>query len=210
MKFRAVVVAIALMAWQCAGMAAAAPPAVAPAAAGAASSPLPVNTYHIGVDDLVQVSVWRNPDLSVSVPVRPDGKISLPLVGDVDAGGRTPAEVSADIKQRLATFIRDPQVAVILTELRSHEYLSRVRVTGAVRQPVSITYRQGMTVLDAVLAAGGTNEFASGDRTELYRKDGGGTKTMEVRLERIMKKGELATNYPVQPGDIITVPERAF
>ena len=184
--------------------------ACADTAASSSSSPLPVSTYHIGVDDLVQVSVWRNPDLSVTVPVRPDGKISLPLVGDVDAGGRTPSEVAADVKQRLGTYIRDPQVAVILTELRSHEYLSRVRVTGAVRQPVSITYRQGMTVLDAVLAAGGTNEFASGDRTELYRKDGGGTKTFEVRLDRIMKKGELATNFPVQPGDIITVPERAF
>lgn len=175
-----------------------------------AGSPLPVSTYHIGVDDLVQVSVWRNPDLSVTVPVRPDGKISLPLVGDVVAGGRTPDEVASDVKEKLATYIRDPQVAVILTELRSHEYLSRVRVTGAVRQPVSITYRQGMTVLDAVLAAGGTNEFAAADRTELYRKDGGGTKKMEVRLGNIMKKGELATNYPVLPGDIITVPERAF
>lgn len=202
MKAYVWIVALMLAAWHGA--------ALADSAATAPSAPLPVSTYHIGVDDLVQVSVWRNPDLSVTVPVRPDGKISLPLVGDVDAGGRTPAEVSADIKQRLTAYIRDPQVAVILTELRSHEYLSRVRVTGAVRQPVSITYRQGMTVLDAVLAAGGTNEFASGDRTELYRKDGAGTKTLEVRLDRIMKKGELATNYPVQPGDIITVPERAF
>ena len=175
------------------------------------SSPLPVNTYHIGVDDRLQVSVWRNPDLSATVPVRPDGKISLPLVGDVAAGGRTAEEVADDIKQRLETYIRDPQVAVILTELRSNEYLSRVRVTGAVRQPVSITYRQGMTVLDAVLAAGGPTEFASADRTELYRKGGGGgTRTFDVRLGKIMKKGELSTNLPVQPGDIIAVPERAF
>ena len=175
-----------------------------------ATSPLPVNTYHIGVDDRLQVSVWRNPELSATVPVRPDGKISLPLVGDVPAGGRTAEEVAEDVKQRLAAYIRDPQVAVILTELRSNEYLSRVRVTGAVRQPVSITYRQGMTVLDAVLAAGGPTEFASADRTELYRKDGGGTRTFDVRLGKIMKKGELGTNFPVQPGDIIAVPERAF
>src|SRR5437868_5745982 len=79
-------------------------------------------SYHIGVDDLVQVSVWHNPDLSATVPVRPDGKISLPLVGDVDAGGRAPTEVAADVKQRLAAYVRDPQVAVIVTELRSHEY----------------------------------------------------------------------------------------
>ena len=169
-----------------------------------------VETYRIGVDDLIKVSVWRNPELDATVPVRPDGKISLPLVGDVVAGGRTPDEVAADVKTRLGDYVRDPQVAVILTELRSHEYLSRVRVTGAVRQPVSITYRQGMTVLDAVLAAGGLTEFASADRSELYRKDGGGTQQLDVRLGKIMKKGDLETNYAVQPGDIITVPERAF
>jgi polysaccharide export outer membrane protein len=101
-------------------------------------------------------------------------------------------------------------VTVIVTELRSHEYLSRVRVTGAVRQPVSVPYRQGMTVLDAVLAAGGTNEFAASDRTELYRKDGDRTTAYAVRLDRILKDGDLTTNYPVQPGDVITVPERAF
>ncbi|HEY2395358.1 MAG TPA: XrtA/PEP-CTERM system exopolysaccharide export protein [Rudaea sp.] len=179
-----------------------------PATAGTA--PQAVATYRIGVDDLVKVSVWRNPDLDATVPVRPDGKISLPLIGDVTAGGRTPDEVSADIKERLTAFVRDPQVAVILTELRSHEYLSRVRVTGAVKQPVSITYRQGMTVLDAVLAAGGLTDFAAADRAELYRKDGNGTKTLDVRLGKIMKKGDLETNFPVQPGDIITVPERLF
>jgi polysaccharide export outer membrane protein len=176
----------------------------------APASPLPVQTYRIGVDDRVQVSVWRNPELSATVPVRPDGKISLPLVGDVPAAGRTAEDVAADVKQRLETYVRDPQVAVILTDLRSNEYLSRVRVTGAVRQPVSITYRQGMTVLDAVLAAGGPTEFASADRTELYRKDGSGTRTFDVRLGKIMKKGELGTNFPVQPGDIIAIPERAF
>jgi len=170
----------------------------------------PAETYHIGVDDLLQVSVWHNPDLGATVPVRPDGRISLPLIGDVAAGGRTPEEVATEVKSKLEAFVRDPQVAVILTELRSHEYLSRVRVTGAVRQPVSITYRQGMTVLDAVLAAGGLTEFAAADRAELYRKDGAGTKSFDVLLGKIMKKGELATNFAVQPGDIITVPERLF
>lgn len=128
-----------------------------------------VDAYQIGVDDQLQVTVWHNPDLSVSVPVRPDGKVTVPLVGDVAAGGRSTDQVAAEIQQKLAQYIRDPQVAVILTELRSHEYLSRVRVTGAVRSPISVPYRQGMTVLDAVLAAGGTTEFAAPDRTELYR-----------------------------------------
>lgn len=170
-----------------------------------------VKHYLIGVDDQLQVTVWQNPDLSVSAPVRPDGKITVPLIGDVQAGGKSPEEVAAEIKDKLSQYIRDPQVAVILTELRSHEYLSRVRVTGAVHQPVSIPYRQGMTVLDAVLAAGGTNEFAAPDNTELYRKaDTGGSKAYNVRLDRILQAGDLSTNYPVQPGDVITVPTRTF
>jgi polysaccharide export outer membrane protein len=168
-----------------------------------------IDAYHIGVDDIVQVSVWRNPELGITVPVRPDGKITVPLVGDVDAGGRTPSEVAADIQEKLGTYVRDPQVAVILTDLRSHEYLSRIRVTGAVKQPISIPYRQGMTVLDAVLAAGGTSEFAAPDRTDLYRKDdGGSTQRYPVRLDQILGNGDLSTNFPVAPGDVITVPER--
>lgn len=170
-----------------------------------------VAVYHIGVDDVLQVSVWHNPDLSVSVPVRPDGKISVPLVGDVEAGGKTPEQVAADIQTKLAVYIRDPQVAVILTQLRSHEYLSRVRVTGAVRQPVSLPYRQGMTVLDAVLAAGGITEFAAANKTELFHKNAQGvTKAYPVHLNNILKKGQLSSNFPVQPGDVITVPERVF
>lgn len=171
-----------------------------------------VNTYLIGVDDQLQITVWHNPDLSVSVPVRPDGRITVPLIGDVAAGGRTPDQVSAEIRDKLQAYVRDPQVAVILTALRSHEYLSRVRVTGAVRSPISIPYRQGMTVLDAVLAAGGTTEFAAPDRTELYRRgtNGADTTSYAVRLEKILQQGDLANNYPVQPGDVITVPQRAF
>ena len=170
-----------------------------------------VDNYLIGVDDIVQVSVWRNPELGITVPVRPDGMISVPLVGDVAAGGRTPADVAGDIQKKLADFVRDPQVAVILTELRSHEYLSRVRVTGAVRQPISIPYRQGMTVLDAVLAAGGINEFAAPDRSDLFRKNKDETTaTYPVRLDRILNRGDLSTNYTVAPGGVIVIPERTF
>ena len=166
--------------------------------------------YRIGVDDQLQVSVWRNPALSVSVPVRPDGRISVPLIGDVLAGGRSPEEVARDIEQQLAAYIRDPKVAVILTELRSHEFISRVRVTGAVRTPISIPYRQGMTVLDAVLQAGGVNEFAAANRTRLYRREGEVTQTLPVRLGAILGSGDLDTNIEVRPGDVITVPERAL
>ena len=183
------------------------PPAEAPP-----SGVAPVSAdYLIGPGDTLQIFVWQNPELSVTVPVRPDGRISVPLIGDVMAGGRTSQEVAQSIEERLATYVRDPKVAVILTDLRSHEFISRVRVTGAVQQPVSVPYRQGMSVLDAVLAAGGTNEFAAADRTRLYRRSAGGaTQTLEVKLGRILKSGDLETNYPVQPGDVITVPERAF
>jgi len=166
--------------------------------------------YRIGVDDQLQISVWRNPELSVSVPVRPDGRISVPLIGDVVAGGRSPEEVARDIEAQLAAYVRDPKVAVILTELRSHEFISRVRVTGAVRTPISIPYRQGMTVLDAVLQAGGVNEFAAANRTRLYRRNGEGTQTLPVRLGAILGSGDLDTNIEVMAGDVITVPERAL
>jgi polysaccharide export outer membrane protein len=166
--------------------------------------------YHIGVDDRVQVTVWRNPELSIAGPVRPDGKITVPLIGDVEAGGRTPAEVAETIKKQLSVYIRDPNVAVIITELRSHEFLSRVRVTGAVRTPRSFPYRQGMTVLDAVLEAGGVNDFASPNRTKLYRKTKDKIDVYEIELGDILNKGQLQTNLPLRPGDVVTVPERLF
>ncbi|MES2403263.1 MAG: XrtA/PEP-CTERM system exopolysaccharide export protein [Pseudomonadota bacterium] len=172
--------------------------------------PEAVANYHIGVDDQLQVTVWQNPELSVSVPVRPDGKITVPLIGDVEAGGQTPTQVSNEIQEKLKAYVRDPQVAVIVTQLRSHEYLTRVSVTGAVQHPVSAPYHQGMTVLDAILAAGGVNVYAAADDTVLYRKAGDGTKAYRVRLDKILQSGDLATNYPLQPGDVITVPTRSF
>lgn len=169
-----------------------------------------VEEYHIGVDDVISVNVWRNPDLNVSVPVRPDGKISVPLVGDVHAGAKTAEAVAEDIKKQLGKYIRDPQVTVIVTNLRSHEFLTRLRVTGAVRQPISIKFRQGMTVLDAVLSAGGVNEFAAGNRTKLYRKERGETIVISIYLDDILFDGELESNILLKSGDIITVPERLF
>jgi len=173
-------------------------------------NPTTEGAYKIGVDDRVQVSVWRNPDLSVTVPVRPDGMISIPLVGDVQAGGRTPTQVADTIRQKLSSYIRDPSVAVILTDLRSHEFLSRVRVTGAVRNPRSLPFRQGMTVLDAVLEAGGVNEFASPNRAKLYRKGIDKADVLELELGDILSKGRMETNVLLIPGDVITVPERLF
>lgn len=166
--------------------------------------------YRIGVDDRVQVTVWRNPELAVTAPVRPDGKISVPIIGDVQAGGQTPSEVAETIRMRLSAYIREPNVAVILTELRSHEFLTRVRVTGAVRTPRSIPHRQGMTVLDAVLEAGGVTEFASPNRSRLFRKTKEKTEVFSIELGDILRKGRLETNLLLAPGDVITVPERLF
>jgi len=166
--------------------------------------------YRIGVDDVLQVTVWRNPELSVTVPVRPDGKISVPLIGDVQAGGNTPMQVAALIKEKLSAYIREPNVAVILTQLRSHEFLSRIRVTGAVHTPRSMPYRQGMTVLDAVLESGGTNDFAAPNRTKLYRKEKNKIDVFDIDLGDILTKGKLQTNMELKPGDVVTVPERVF
>lgn len=163
--------------------------------------------YRIGVGDTLEVNVWRNPDLSIGVPVRPDGMISVPLVGDVAVGNKTPQEVSTAITSELAQYIRDPYVTVIVTTMGSDQYRSRVRVTGAVARPISVTYRQGMTVLDVVLEAGGVTEFANAGRTALYRASG---ERIDIDLRGILNKGDMSTNYALVPGDVITVPERAF
>lgn len=169
-----------------------------------------IQTYFIGVDDMVQINVWKNPDLSVTVPVRPDGKISVPLVGDVLAGGKEPMQVAKEVRLALSKYIREPQVAVILTQLNSHEYISRVRITGAVNTPSSIPYRQGITVLDAVLQAGGTNDFAASNGASLYRKEKNKTVQYDIYLGDILNSGRLATNYTLLPGDIVSIPERLF
>lgn len=166
--------------------------------------------YRIGLDDRVQVTVWRNPDLSVVALVRPDGKISVPIIGDVVAGGHTASEVAEEIKRRLSAYIREPNVAVILTELRSVEYMTRVRLLGAVRAPRSVPHRPGMTVLDVVLDAGGVNDFAAPNRTKLYRKVKDKTEVFSIELGNILTKGRLETNLLLRPGDVIAVPERLF
>lgn len=166
--------------------------------------------YKIGVGDALQINVWRNQELSLAVPVRPDGKISMPLVGDIVAAGLTPLELSDNIVVGLGAYVRSPQVTVIVTNPSSSDFQRRVRITGAVQAPQSIAFREGMTVLDLVLLAGGTNDFASSNNAKLYRKIEGQMKIYPIYLDDLINKGDVRTNYPLQPSDIVTVPERSF
>jgi len=174
------------------------------------ATPSSMKSYILGPSDVVQVSVWRNQDLSATVPVRPDGKISVPLIGDVQASGLTPERLAGNIQKQLSAYIRQPKVSVIVQQMGSHEYTERVRVTGAVKNPMSTPYRQGMTVLDMVLVAGGLNDFAAPNKAVLYRKIGKQVVAIPVHLEDILKEGNIQTNYKLHPGDILTIPERNF
>lgn len=171
---------------------------------------LSIAEYQIGVGDVLDVNVWRNEDLTRSVLVRPDGKISLPLVGDVIAAGTTARDLSATLQDKFLNFIRNPQVTIIVSSADSAEFANRIRVTGAVQNPISTAYRKGMTVLDLVLEAGGLTEFALADKALLFRKSPDGVKAYTVRLGDILNKGKLETNYSLAPSDIITIPERSF
>ena len=166
--------------------------------------------YRIGVDDVVDVNVWGNEQLSVQVTVRPDGKITVPLLGDVAVASKTTEEVAEIITQGLEKDIRSPNVTVTMASLQSKEYLRRVRVTGAVANPVSLNYRQGMTVLDAILEAGGLGEFAAGNKAVLIRRHEGKTVSVPLRLESMLVRGKVEGNHVLIPGDIISVPERFF
>ncbi|MFT3929917.1 MAG: polysaccharide biosynthesis/export family protein [Spongiibacteraceae bacterium] len=168
------------------------------------------NNYQIGVGDELSVQVWRNEELSVRVPVRPDGKISTPLVGDIVAAGLTTQQLAKQITEKLSSYVRNPEVTVIVNNPASADFLRRVRVTGSVRNPTSITYRQGITVLDLVLQAGGLTDFAAPANTRLYRTVEGKTKIYKIDLEGILKRGDLSTNYTLYPSDVVTVPERSF
>lgn len=182
-------------------------PAAAPSAPDAAAAN--ADTYILGPGDTIQVFVWRNPELSVTVPIRPDGKVSTPLVEDLPAVGKTPSALARDIEARLAEYIRSPQVNVIVTTAESS--FNKITVIGQVQSPKSVPYRAGMTVLDVALEVGGLTEFAAGNRSKLVRKDANG-KVVEVRvkLEDVVKRGKLGSNVEVQPGDLLIVPESIF
>lgn len=164
--------------------------------------------YVIGPGDTLQVFVWRNPELTTSVPVRPDGKISTPLVEDMVAVGKTPAQLARDIEVVLAEYIRSPQVNIIVSQAVST--FSQVKVIGQVTQPQAIPFREGITVLDAVLAVGGLGPFAAGNRAKLIRNVDGVQREIKLKLADLVGKGDLSQNLVLQPGDVIVVPESRF
>jgi polysaccharide biosynthesis/export protein len=185
---------------------AAAPAPVEPPPATPAPTVTP--SYIIGPGDTLQVYVWRNPELTTTVPVRPDGKISTPLVEDMVAVGKTPSQLARDVEKVLGEYVRSPQVNIIVTQPVST--FSQLKVIGQVARPQSLAYREGMTVIDAVLAAGGLAPFAAGNRAKVIRSENGKPHEIKVKLDNILNKGDLATNIALQPGDVLVVPESVF
>lgn len=196
-----------------------APPVLAqetPSAAAdavAADAPPPADPavpadYVIGPGDAINVFVWRNPELSVAVPVRPDGKISTPLVEDMVAVGKTPSQLARDMEAVLGEYIRNPQVNVIVTNPVSA--FSRVTAIGQLASPGSFPYREGMRVLDLVLEAGGLGQFAAGNRARIVRMEEGERVEIRVRLKDLMERGRLKDNVDLRPGDVLVVPESLF
>lgn len=164
--------------------------------------------YIIGPGDQLQVYVWRNPELSTTVPVRPDGKISTPLVEDMVAVGKTPSQLARDIESVLAEFVREPSVNVIVSQAAST--FSQVKVIGQVKTPQAIPYRQGLNVLDVVLASGGLTDFAAPNRARILREVNGQKKEIRIKLGDLMEDGDLSQNQELQPGDVLIVPQSRF
>lgn len=165
--------------------------------------------YLIGPGDSLQVFVWRNPDISVTVPVRPDGLISTPLVEDMTAVGKTPSRLARDIEERLAKYIRKPVVTVIVQKFVG-PFSEQIRVIGEAARPQALPYRENMTVLDVMIEVGGLTEFAAGNRAKLVRNVNGKRQEYQIRLKDLIKDGKISENKVMQPGDILIIPESWF
>ncbi len=198
------------------------PVATPPTAAAAATAPAPggatgvaaaaakaaSNDYIIGPGDTLEVFVWRNQELSVTVPVRPDGKISTPLVENMVAVGKTAPQLARDLEGVLSEYVRQPKVNIIVTTAASA--YSLVKVVGQVTRPQALPYREGMTVLDAVLSVGGLTQFASGNRSRIVRVENGRETIIHVKLADLVNNGDVRQNVPLKPGDVLVVPQSIF
>ncbi len=185
----------------CAGSSTLYPPAPAAAAT-------PAYNYLVGPGDTLNISVWRNPELSLSVPVRPDGKVSTPLVDELVAQGKTTIEIARDIEKALSKLVRDPVVTVIVTNFVG-PYSEQIRVVGEAMKPQALPYKQKMTVLDVMIAVGGLTDFADGNAASITRTSEG-DKRYSVRLKDLLKRGDTSANVEMKPGDILTIPQGWF
>jgi len=176
-----------------------------PAPAAAASTDY---SYIIGAGDSLNIIVWRNPELSMAVPVRPDGKVSAPLVEDLVAQGKTPQELARDVEKRLATYVRDPVVTVLVTGFVG-PFSEQIRVVGEAAKPQFLPYKQKMTLLDVMIAVGGLTDFADGNGATILRSSEG-NKQYSVRLKDLIRRGDISANVEMRPGDILIIPQSLF
>ena len=174
----------------------------------AAGSELPDYSYVIGAGDNVNIIVWRNPELSMAVPVRPDGKVSAPLVEELVAQGKTPTQLARDVEKRLSTYVRDPIVTVIVTGFVG-PYSEQIRVVGEAAKPQFLPYKQKMSLLDVMIAVGGLTDFADGNRATILRGSEG-NKPYTVRLKDLIRRGDVSANVDMRPGDILIIPQSFF
>ena len=198
---RFVAVGLCAMLGACGSMSSKLPPATA-------AAPVVDYNYIIGAGDNLNIIVWRNPELSLSVPVRPDGKLSAPLVDELVVQGKTSTEVARDIEKKLATFVRDPVVTVIVTGFVG-PYSEQIRVVGEAAKPQFLPYKQKMTVLDVMIAVGGLTDFADGNGASILRSSEG-NKQYSVRLKDLIKRGDVSANVEMRPGDILIIPQSFF
>jgi polysaccharide export outer membrane protein len=164
--------------------------------------------YLIGPGDTLNIIVWRNPELSMSVPVRPDGKVTTPLVDELVAQGKNSAEIARDIEKFLGKFVRDPVVTVVVTSFVG-PYSEQIRVVGEAAKPQALPYRQNMTLLDVMIAVGGLTDFAAGNSATILRGGAGGTQ-YSVRLKDLIRRGDVSANVDMRPGDILIIPQSFF
>ncbi|MDQ1230190.1 XrtA/PEP-CTERM system exopolysaccharide export protein [Sphingomonas sp. SORGH_AS_0879] len=182
-----------------------------PSAGYVARKEQPGEEYVIGPLDTLNIFVWRNPDLSTKVQVRPDGRITTPLVNDMPAVGKTPAMLQEDLKKALSEYVSNPIVSVIVENF-SGTYSQQVRIVGATEKPAAIPYRANMTLLDAMIAVGGLNQYAAGNKAKLVRTDRATGKQQEFALQinDLLRKGDSSANVRLEPGDVIIIPESMF
>jgi len=170
----------------------------------------PINPdYLIGPGDAVNIIVWRNPEVSMSVPVRPDGKITTPLVEDLPAAGKTSTALARDIEQALAKFIQQPVVTVVVTNFVGN-YADQIRVIGQAARPQALPYRRDMSLMDVLIAVGGVTEFAAGNKASIVRTVEGKQEKIVVRLDDLIKDGDISANLMMRPGDVLVIPESFF